>query len=177
MLRYKASRTAFNMVFPDKRWKNVSQIAVTLHRIRPPFVHRYAVVVQDLTTQWIQSVQNKNFSPSRKPKVIYTVGIWQGLWRFFLESLNVNATQIGNEWDCWKSNTQNWGREIGSAIAVRSGLFFAIHILHWELCDPLWSNLQNVWLWARLYQYVFCKKNWLFSSSSRYHNMGPSESE
>ena len=31
-------------------------------------------------------------------------------------------------------------------------------------------------LWARLYQYVLCKKPLLFSSSSRYHNLGPSES-
>ena len=55
--------------------------------------HRYAVVVQDLATQWIQSYpcKTKNFSgnkgawqkflePDRKPKVIYTdnsLGIWQ----------------------------------------------------------------------------------------------------
>ena len=38
----------------------------------------------------------------------------------------------------------------------------------------LWSN-QNVPLWARLYQHVFCKKPFLFSSSSRNHNVGPSE--
>ena len=35
---------------------------------------------------------------------------------------------------------------------------------------------QNVLLWARLYQHVFCKKPLSFSSSSRYHNLGPSES-
>ena len=34
----------------------------------------------------------------------------------------------------------------------------------------------NVPLWAQLYQHAFCKKPLLFSSSSRYHNLGPSES-
>ena len=57
--------------------------------------HRYAVGVQDLATQWIQSFPCKNktsqetqrslqkfLEPERKPKVIYTDnfhGIWQGL--------------------------------------------------------------------------------------------------
>ena len=52
----------------------------------------------------------------------------------------------------------------------------SIHFLHWEFCDPLWSSQQYVPLWARLYQYVVCKKPLLFSSSSRYHNLGPSDS-
>ena len=51
-----------------------------------------------------------------------------------------------------------------------------IILLHWEFCDPLWSSHQNVPFWARLYQHVFCKKPSLFSSSSRYRNLGPSES-
>ena len=51
-----------------------------------------------------------------------------------------------------------------------------IHFLHWELCDPRLSNHPNFPLWARLYQYVFCKKLLLFSSSSRCRNLGPSES-
>ena len=57
--------------------------------------HRYAVVVQDLATQWIQSYPRKTntsqetqrslqkfLAPNRKPKVIYTdnsFGIWQSL--------------------------------------------------------------------------------------------------
>ena len=57
--------------------------------------HRYAVVVQDLATQWIQSYPCKTntsqetqrslqkfLAPNRKPKVIYTdnsFGIWQSL--------------------------------------------------------------------------------------------------
>ena len=38
---------------------------------------------------------------------------------------------------------------------------FAIHFLHWELCDPLWSSRQIVPLLVRLYQCVFCKKTFL----------------
>ena len=53
---------------------------------------------------------------------------------------------------------------------------FEIHNLHWELCDLLYSIQQNVPLWTRLYHHVFCKKPLLFSSSSRDHNLGPSES-
>ena len=57
--------------------------------------HRYAVVVQDLATQWIQSYPCKTktsqethrrlekfLEPDRNPKVIYTdnsIGIWQSL--------------------------------------------------------------------------------------------------
>ena len=82
--------------------------------------HRYAVVVQDLATQWIQSYPcntktsqetqrslQKFLEPNRKPKVILHwqfLGIWLSLWRSFLESLYVNTTQIGNKWDCWKSS-------------------------------------------------------------------------
>ena len=53
---------------------------------------------------------------------------------------------------------------------------YAIHFIHWEL---LWSAViksQNVPLWARLYQYVFCKRTLLFSSSRTYRNVDPSES-
>ena len=50
------------------------------------------------------------------------------------------------------------------------------HILQWEYGDPLLSSHQNVPLWERLYQHVFCKKLSLFLSSSRFRNWGPSES-
>ena len=52
-----------------------------------------------------------------------------------------------------------------------------IHFLHWEFCDLQLSSHQNFPLWAGLYQHVFCKKPSLFSSSSRYRNLGLSESE
>ena len=53
---------------------------------------------------------------------------------------------------------------------------YAILFFHWEFCDPMSSSNQNVPLWARLHQRVFCKKPSLFSSSSRYRYLGPSES-
>ena len=45
-----------------------------------------------------------------------------------------------------------------------------------NFCDLQFSSHQHFPLWARLYQHVFCKKPSLFSSSSRYRNLGPSES-
>ena len=96
---------------------------------------RYAVVVQDLATQWNQSNpckttssqetqkgQQKFLEPTRKPKVIYTdnsFGIRQSLWRSFLESLHVDTTQIGNKWDCWESSAQSETRDICGVVAIR----------------------------------------------------------
>ena len=98
--------------------------------------HRYAVVVQDLATQWLQSYPCKTktsqetqkspmklLEPTRKPKVIYTdnsLEFGKILWRITLESLYVNATQIGNTWDCWESSAQS---EKGTcAVLLQSGL-------------------------------------------------------
>ena len=71
--------------------------------------HRFAVVVQDLATQWIQSYPCKTktsqetqrtlqkfLEPNRKPKVIYT----DNSLEFGMKSLYVYTTQIGNKWDC-----------------------------------------------------------------------------
>ena len=67
--------------------------------------HRYAVVVQDLATQWIQAYPCKNktsqtqrslkkfLEPERKPQFL---GIRQSLWRSLLESLHVCNTLIGD---------------------------------------------------------------------------------
>ena len=77
--------------------------------------HRYAVVVQDLATQWIQSYPCKTktsqktqrslqkfLEPNRKPKVIYTDNSLE--FGKACEDLSwnqyVNTTQIGNKWDC-----------------------------------------------------------------------------
>ena len=74
--------------------------------------HRFAIVVQDLATQWIQgvSVQKQNFTrnPEKLAKVPGTrkeakshlhwqfLGIRQSLWRSLLESLHVYTTPIGD---------------------------------------------------------------------------------
>ena len=73
--------------------------------------HRYAVVVQDLATQWLQSYPcntktsqetQKNLmkflEPTRKPKVIYTDKSSE--FGKALESWYVNTTQIRSIWDC-----------------------------------------------------------------------------
>ena len=86
--------------------------------------HRYAVVVHDLATQWIQSYPWEVRRADRETKIHLHwdfLGIWQSLWRMNLESLYVNATQIRNEWDCWESSTQNEERYICGPVAIRSG--------------------------------------------------------
>ena len=73
--------------------------------------HRYAVVVQDLATQWIQAYPCKNKNFTRNPEKLAKVpgareetkshlhwqflGIRKSLWRSFMESLHVHTTQIG----------------------------------------------------------------------------------
>ena len=83
----------------------------------------------------ITPVQNQNFSGNRKElaKVLGAdvgqpkshlhrnfPGIWQILWRPFLESLYANTSQIGNKWDCWEGSAQIYGRDF--AVLLQSGL-------------------------------------------------------
>ena len=99
--------------------------------------HRYAVVVQDLATQWSQSYpcKNKNFSGTTKYLARVPgadeeakshlpwqfLRIWKILWRIILESLYDNTTQIRNKWDCWESSAQS-KKEGTSAVLLQSGL-------------------------------------------------------
>ena len=78
--------------------------------------HRYAVVVQDLATQWIQAYPcrtktsqetygsfQKFLEPHRKPKVIYTdnsLEIGKFCEDLSWNLLHVYNTQIRNKWDC-----------------------------------------------------------------------------
>ena len=78
--------------------------------------HRYAVVVQDLATQWRQSYSCKTKTsqetekssrefpePSQKPKVIFTDnfhGIWQILLGISMESWNIYTSSIRNKRNC-----------------------------------------------------------------------------
>ena len=110
------------------RAENFGDLITADHKVlsencESPNNHRYAVAVQDLATQWIQSYPCKNktsqetqrslqqfLEPDRKPKVILHwqfFGIWQSLWRSLLESLHVDTTQIRNKWDCWKSSAHS----------------------------------------------------------------------
>ena len=144
---------------------------------------RYAVVVQDLATQWIQSYPCKNktsqeterslqkfLEPTRKPKVIYTdnsLGIWQSLWRSFLESLYVNTTQIGNTWDCWESSTQSEGRYVCGTVAIRSGCkmvgwFFGMLLLSSKCPRPL-GRLENS-VWKTIWRTIQRASNSLWSN-------------
>ena len=100
-------------------WLDYSRSQSSQWRVWISKNHRYAVVVQDLATQWIQSYPCKTKTSEeterslqkllelgRKPKVIYTdnaLEFWKGLWRSLLEQLYVNTTQIRNKWDFWES--------------------------------------------------------------------------
>ena len=96
--------------------------------------HRYAVVVQHLATQWIQSYPCKTKTsqetekslrkfrePSQKPNShLYGqfIGVWQILWRIIMESSNFNASP---EWYCWESGTQNKKRNVCCTVATQLG--------------------------------------------------------
>ena len=100
--------------------------------------HRYAVVVQDLATQWIQSYPcktNKDFTRDGKEfvQVLGTVTqakshlhrqfirVWEILWRSIMESSNLNTSSIRDKWHCWKSDSQSEGRNISSIAQIRIG--------------------------------------------------------
>ena len=90
--------------------------------------HRYAVVVQDLATQWIhiRAKTKKYFQETEKsftkvPRAVTKAeshwhwqfnGIWQILCRSIMESSNFYTSSIWDEWYSWTSGTQNKRREL-----------------------------------------------------------------
>ena len=98
--------------------------------------HRYAVVLQHLATQRLQSHPCKTKLPMRpeEPNEVagadeetkcllhkQFLGIWHVLRGIILESLYVNSTQIRNKWDCWKSSSQSERKYVCGTVAARSG--------------------------------------------------------
>ena len=96
--------------------------------------HRYAVVVQDLATQWIQSYpcKSKNsqetekslrkfVEPSEKPKVFFGqfIRIWQILSRIIMESSNVYVLSLRNG---IAERALRRVKEETSAVLLQSGL-------------------------------------------------------
>ena len=130
--------------------------------------HRYAVVVQDLATQWIQSYLCKNktsqetqrslqkiLEPERKPKVVYTDNSLEfGKTCEYLSWNHCMSTPHRSEtkWDCWESSAQSKGRHLCCIVAIRSGwklmgrFYGMLHlsaqrhrsIIWWE--DALWKT-------------------------------------
>ena len=98
--------------------------------------HRYAVVVQDLATQWIQAYPCKNktsqetqrslqkfLEPERKPKVIYTDNSLE--FGKACEDLSWNHCtstphRSEDQWYCRKSSAQSKGRHLCCIAAIRS---------------------------------------------------------
>ena len=109
--------------------------------------HRYAVVAQDLTSQWIQSYPCKTktsqeteksfqkfLEPTMKPKVVYTdnsLEFGKYCEDLSLESLFVNTAQIGNKWNCRESSAQSERRDICGVVAFRPG---------WKMVGDLLSD-------------------------------------
>ena len=99
--------------------------------------HRYAVVVQDLATQWIQAYPCKNktsqetqkslqkfLEPERKPKVIYTdnsLEFGKACEESLLESLHVYTTPIGDKLVLPERAVRRV-KEGTSAVLLQSGL-------------------------------------------------------
>ena len=48
-------------------------------------------------------------------------GIWQGLWKSFLESLYFDTPSIRDEWGCWESSAQNKRRNVCRVVAIWLG--------------------------------------------------------
>ena len=70
--------------------------------------HRYAVVVQDLATQWIQSGPCKtksSWSRHTSQKFFFRqfIWVWKILWRSLMEPSNFNTSSVWDKWDCRKS--------------------------------------------------------------------------
>ena len=99
--------------------------------------HWYAVVVQDLAAQWIQSFPckwkesrefrrslQKFFEPTREAKSHLHwqfLGILQSLWRLILESLNVHISPLRDKRQCYKSSVQNPRRIFFGIVAIWLG--------------------------------------------------------
>ena len=110
--------------------------------------HRYAVVVQDLTTQWIQShpcktqssqeseKSSQKFRAVRKAKshlFWQFLGVWQRMWRSILESSNINTSPFQNKWYCWKSGAQSKRRNVSCTVCNRAWMNNGGRIL-WNAC-------------------------------------------
>ena len=97
--------------------------------------HRYAVVVQDPATQWIQSCpcgrkllrkQKRGYTSfwSRRANTesfTLTIRIWQSLRRSVMESSDFDTSSICDEWYCSESGSQRI-KEGTTAVLVQSGL-------------------------------------------------------
>ena len=75
--------------------------------------HRYAVIVQDLATQWIQSYPCKTKSAHETEKHLKILGtvastesclhgqfdrIWESMWNSIMESPHFNTSSIRDKW-------------------------------------------------------------------------------
>ena len=99
--------------------------------------HRYAVVVQDLTTQWIQSYPRKTktsqetekslrmfLEPSQKPNVIYTdnsLEFGESCEELSWKSSNMHTSSVRDKRKCRTICTQSKRRNIRSIVTIGLG--------------------------------------------------------
>ena len=149
---------------------NVSQIAVTLHEIRPPSF------VQTCLQQYCRCPFFHSAHCSFSNPICFR-SVWR--WRTMIPGWlprRLQELSLGYSGSPGKFLFHT-GRIATTALPNlvpprHIDDCYAIHFLHWAFCDLLLLSHQNFPLWARLYQHVFCKKPSLFSSSSRYRSLG-----
>ena len=126
--------------------------------------HRYAVVAQDLATQWIliraeqkllrRRERGRESFSSRHTNESHVhwkfIGIWQILWRSIMESSNLNTASIRDEWHCWKSRKRSERRNFSSIATIRIGWkmvgwFYGVLLLSAESPRPLGRGEISVW--------------------------------
>ena len=88
--------------------------------------HRYAVVVQDLATQWIQSHPCKTKTSQQTERSLRKFLVREAEsrlhWQFFGFSANLEKIYHGIiEWYCWKTGTQRKRRNVCCIVAIGLG--------------------------------------------------------
>ena len=165
------SKTSFVWSLPIRQEVlNVSQIGVAFHGIWKPFFiqtwlqqycrrtffHCWRTVIPGMIFTSFAKLQRivsaKDFRlPMRFQELL------QALLCFFEKFLSCTDTTGSSEWR-------------NPAPRLHIDDCFEIHNLHWELCDRLQSNHQNILHERRLCQYVFCTEPLWFWSSGRSRN-------
>ena len=145
--------------------------------------HRYAFVVEDLATQWMQPYPCKTktsqqtekslrkfIEPSQEPNVIWYrqfFGILQILWSLIMESSNFDTSSIRDKWHCWKSRKTSERRNFSSIATIRIGWtmvgwFFGMLLLFAKCPRPRgrWGGS----LWKTVWRSVQRTKNAFWSN-------------
>ena len=153
--------------------------------------HRYAVVAQDLATQWIQSYpcKAKIFAwdiekfvkipgaVAQTESCIYWQldGIWESMWRFIMESPHFNTSSIRDKWHRWKIRSKSKRRHFSNIATVRTVWkvvvrFYGMLLLSAKCPRPLggWENSvwKTIWRSSPRANNTFWSTDWIPSVPS-----------